>query len=36
MGFVWFDAVAKHDYRLGVYKDVNAAYLKNLAGYVTK
>jgi mannan endo-1,4-beta-mannosidase len=36
MGFVWFDAVARHDYRLGVYKDVNAAYLKNLAGYVTR
>jgi len=36
MGFVWFDAIARHDYRLGVWKDVNAAYLKNLKGYVAK
>jgi mannan endo-1,4-beta-mannosidase len=36
MGFVWFDAIARHDYRLGVYKAVDAAYLKNLTGYVPK
>jgi mannan endo-1,4-beta-mannosidase len=35
-GFVWFDAVARHDYRLGVYKDVDAAYLKSLTGFVAK
>src|SRR5260370_24738625 len=37
MGLVWFDAKSsKHDYRLGVYKDVDAAYQKNLTGFVRK
>ena len=36
LGFVWFDAVAKHDYRLGIWNDVDAAYLKNLTSYVAK
>jgi len=35
-GLIWFDAVARHDYRLGVHNDVDSAYRKNLAGFAGK
>ena len=33
-GVVWFDAVAKHDYRLGAHSKVDAAYQPALAGFL--
>jgi glycosyl hydrolase family 26 len=35
-GLIWFDAVARHDYRLGPHPVMDAAYLKGLAGFVGK
>jgi hypothetical protein len=36
MGLVWFDANAKNDYRLGIHKDLDAAYLKNVTNFLKK
>jgi beta-mannanase len=33
-GLVWFDALAKHDYRLGINKPEDAVYKNNLAGFL--
>ncbi len=33
-GLVWFDAVAKHDYRLGIHKDEDMAYQNAVKGFV--
>lgn len=33
-GLLWFDAKARHDYRLGVFKVTDAAYKSALAGYL--
>ncbi|HUZ55539.1 MAG TPA: glycosyl hydrolase [Streptosporangiaceae bacterium] len=33
-GLVWFDAVAKHDYRLGIHQDEDVAYRNALKGFV--
>jgi len=35
-GLVWFDGLARHDYRLGVYKAVDKAYMKSLTRFVGK
>jgi hypothetical protein len=34
MGLVWFDANAKNDYRLGIHKDLDAAYLRNVTDFL--
>jgi Glycosyl hydrolase family 26 len=35
-GLVWFDAVGKHDYRLGINNAEDVAYKKGLAGFLKK
>lgn len=33
-GLVWFDAIAKHDYRLGIHRDEDAAYQNAVKSFV--
>ena len=33
-GLVWFDAIAKHDYRLGIHQDEDVAYQDAVKGFV--